>query len=250
MARRVTLIRHAQSAANAGLPSINPSSIALTEHGLLQAQVLATTFGSPPSLIISSPFERSIHTAQPTLERFREVSFEIWPVEEFTYLSPSRFVGTTQAERKTTADAYWEAGDKAAIDGPGAESFGQLLRRAQAMLDRLASIGAEHVLVFSHGQFIRAAAWLIKHGDAAGEPERMRQFRKLDVQDPLLNCACYQLTLLDGGWVVEHQVGQDGSVRFIDEFCSDQSFAPIPATLVTSDARDAMYNFKKLIGKV
>lgn len=128
-------------------------------------------------MIIASPFERAIHTALPSSKRFPDAPVEIWPVEEFTYLSPSRFVGTTQADRKPVADAYWIKGDKEEIDGPGAESFVGLLRRAELALDRLARSEAANILIFSHGQFIRAMAWFIRHGDGADTPDNMRLFR-------------------------------------------------------------------------
>ncbi|MNC35029.1 hypothetical protein D3C75_834940 [compost metagenome] len=76
----------------------------------------------------------------------------MWPVEEFTYLSPNRFVGTTQADRKPYAESYWKNGAAEFTDGPGAESFDHLLERADAMLAKLADHDAQNILVFSHGQ--------------------------------------------------------------------------------------------------
>ena len=109
----------------------------------------------------------------------------MWPVKEFTYLSPNRFAGTTQADRKPHAESYWENGDAAMIDGPGAESFDNLIGRVDAMLSKLADHDTQNILVFSHGQFIRAAAWLIKHGSHARSYERMREFRVHDVRERL-----------------------------------------------------------------
>jgi broad specificity phosphatase PhoE len=143
-------------------------------------------------------------------------------------------------------DAYWNEGDQAAIDGPGAESFIELLKRAKVMLDQLATSTAVNILVFSHGQFIRAVAWFIRHGEDAGTPENMRLFRDLDTKDPLPNCAAYNLELRDGRWGVLHQVGQDGEVKFIDEFCSDQDMAPIPSTVRT---REHWYSLKTIRSK-
>ncbi|UZS69285.1 histidine phosphatase family protein [Pseudomonas syringae] len=242
-AKSVRLIRHAQSAANAGLATTAPDSIPLTELGHTQAQILADQIVSPPDLIISSPFQRAFYTALPLANRYPQVSLEIWAVEEFTYLSPGRLVGTTQADRKPMVDAYWNDGDQAAIDGPGAESFIELLKRAKVMLDRLAACTADNIMVFSHGQFIRAVAWFIRHGEAAGTPENMRLFRELDTKDPLPNCAGYDLELRDGRWEVVHQIAQDGEVKFIDKFCTDQGMAPIPLTVMTrgrSDSLEAM----------
>jgi broad specificity phosphatase PhoE len=239
-AKSVRLIRHGQSAANAGLATTAPDSIPLTELGHSHAQILADHIASAPDLIISSPFERAIHTALPSANRYPRVPLEIWAVEEFTYLSPGRLVGTTQAERKPMVDAYWNDGDQAAIDGPGAESFIEILKRGKMMLDRLAASTADNILVFSHGQFIRAVAWLIHHGEAAGTPENVRLFRELDTKDPLPNCAGYDLELREGRWEVVHQIAQDGEVKFIDEFCTDQGTAPIPLTVMTRERRDLL----------
>ena len=238
--KSVRLIRHAQSAANAGLPTISPDAIPLTELGRSQAQIFANHIASPPDLIISSPFERAINTAQPLANRFPQVSLEIWAVEEFTYLSPSRLVGTTQAARKPMVDAYWNEGDQAAIDGPGAESFIELLKRAKVMLDRLAACTTDNIMIFSHGQFIRAVAWFIHHGEAAGTPENMRLFRELDTKDPLPNSAGYDLELREGRWEVVHQIAQDGEVKFIDKFCTDQGMAPISLTVMTRERSDSL----------
>ncbi|QFG30090.1 histidine phosphatase family protein [Pseudomonas umsongensis] len=216
----VRLIRHAESAANAGLAIAAPDSIPLTENGLHQAREHAESITCTPDLIISSPFERAATTAKPTTERYPSVPFELWPVEEFTYLSPIRFASTTQANRKPHAESYWENGDARFTDGPGAESFDHLLERADAMLTKLADHDAQNILVFSHGQFIRAAAWLIKHGSHAHSYDLMREFRALDMRAPLRNCWSYQLVFNDGRWTVEFQVAPIGHAKFIDEFCT------------------------------
>ncbi len=157
---------------------------------------------STPDLIISSPFERAIATALPTTERFSHAPFEMWPVEEFTYLSPTRFADTTQADRKPHAESYWKNVDAEFTDGSGAESFDLLLERADAMLSKLAGSNAQNILVFSHGQFIRSAAWLIKHGSHARSYEHMREFRAFDVREPFKNCSSYQLVFGDSGWTI------------------------------------------------
>jgi broad specificity phosphatase PhoE len=233
------LIRHAQSAANAGLPATSPDSISLTKLGHSQAQTFADRIASAPGLVVASPFERAIHTALPLSKRFPDAPLEIWPVEEFTYLSPSRFAGTTQRDRKPVADAYWIKGDKEEIDGPGAESFVDLLRRAEMTLGRLAIFEASNILVFCHGQLIRCG---VVHPlrRRCWHAKNMRLFRKLDTKDPLPNCAGYDLELRDGRWKVLHLVGQDGEVKFIDEFCSDQDMAPIPPTVMTREPRDSL----------
>jgi broad specificity phosphatase PhoE len=216
----VRLIRHAESVANAGLATTAPDSIPLTEKGLLQAQALAAAITQAPDLIISSPFERAIATALPTVDRFPNAPFELWPIEEFTYLSPNRFAGTTQAERKPHAESYWKNGDAVMIDGPGAESFDHLLGRVDAMLAKLSNHDAKDILVFSHRQFIRAAAWLIQHGERSGSPDLMREFRAIDVREPFRNCWSYPLVFDDGRWTVECQIDSSSQEKIIDEFCT------------------------------
>jgi len=218
--KRVRLIRHAQSAANAGLATTAPDSIPLTDKGQLQARALADSITCTPDLIISSPFDRAVATALPTARRFPHAPIERWPVEEFTYLSPKRFAGTTQAERKPHAERYWENGNTEIVDGPGAESWNDLLGRADAMLAKLAGHDAQNILAFSHGQFIRATAWLIKHGSQARSHDLMREFRAVDVREPFTNCWSYQLVLNDGRWTVECQIDSSGPEKFIDEFCT------------------------------
>jgi hypothetical protein len=106
------------------------------------------------------------------------------------------------------------------------------------MLDQLARSDAKSVLIFSHGQFIRATAWFIQHGDEAGSPDLMKRFREFDVGEPLLNCAGYEIVLKGGQWTVEFQLSQNGVVKFIDHFCTDQSTGPAPLAPMTREVRD------------
>ncbi|MDI1333157.1 histidine phosphatase family protein [Pseudomonas sp.] len=220
MPKQVRLIRHAESAANVGLATTAPDSIPLTEKGKRQAQELAQSISSVPDLIVSSPFVRAEATALPTAQRYPDAPFELWAVEEFTYLNPDRFSGSTQADRKPHAESYWESGDATMIDGPGAESFDHLLGRADAMLAKLAGHYAQDFLVFSHGQLIRAAAWRIKHGDHASSQDLMREFRVVDVREPMRNCWSYKLVFDGCRWTVECQLDASGQGRFIDGFCT------------------------------
>ncbi|MFJ5286646.1 hypothetical protein ACIP66_22740 [Pseudomonas sp. NPDC088429] len=88
------------------------------------------------------------------------------------------------------------------------------------MLAKLADHDAQNILVFSHRQLIRAAAWLIKHGSHAHSYDLMREFRALDVRAPLINCCSYQLMFADGRWTVECQIDSSALETFIDDFCT------------------------------
>ena len=218
--KHVRLIRHAESAANAGLVTTDPNTIPLTENGHKQAVVLAASLDHAPQLIVYSPFDRARMTAEPIIQRFPYVPTATWPVEEFTYLSPRRFNGSTQAQRKPQADGYWAQGDAAYRDGEDAESFCQLLDRAHALLDRLAAHDAQYIIVVSHGQFIRAVAWLILYGEDAATPARMRAFRQQDVAAPFGNCESYLMEVGPEGWRVLYPISAKGQPQPVDPFCT------------------------------
>jgi broad specificity phosphatase PhoE len=184
LSMQVTFIRHGQSTGNIGIPCDDLSLLELTERGWQQAREIANSWVDAPSLIVTSPYRRTHQTAQPTIERFPNVPVEVWPVQEFIYLKPSCWNGTTIAERKPRIGAYWRAADPEFRDGEGAESFGTLLRRGESALRRLGAMSANsHVLVFSHGQFIQAVRMIVLYPDTT-DRKRMENFRKADGVPP------------------------------------------------------------------
>lgn len=183
----VHFVRHGESAANAGTATSDPALIPLTEKGWTQARAVAESFDQAPSLIVASPFERAMDTAQPTIKRFPSVPVEIWAVEEFTYLSPARCANTTAAERKPWVESYWMSADPEFADGPGTESFAGLIQRARECLRRLHGMCGT-VAVFGHGQFIQAVRWLIAESPERIDDEAMRAFRRYDLGNMITNC--------------------------------------------------------------
>lgn len=137
---RAIFIRHGESTANTGLVSTDVASIALSERGEGQARRVAREWPETPSLIVTSPFQRTRQTAAPTIARFPDALVEVWPIEEFTYLHPARWNGTAAADRRPHVERYWTAADPDWCDGEGAESFAGFLRRVEAALARLAAL--------------------------------------------------------------------------------------------------------------
>ncbi len=173
---RAIFIRHGESTANTGLASADVASIALTQRGEGEASRIAQEWSEVPSLIVTSPFQRTKQTAAPTIARFPGVTVEIWPIEEFTYLQPARWNGTASADRRPHVERYWTAADPAYCDGEGAESFGGFLRRVEATLARLAALPSTSlVYVFGHGQFIQAARTVVT-GPDLDDTAQMRAF--------------------------------------------------------------------------
>ena len=176
---RAIFIRHGQSTGNAGMPCHDLATIELTEKGWNQARQVAADWTETPSLIVTSPFLRTQQTAAPTIERFPDVRVEAWPIEEFTYLQPSRWNGTLSADRAPQLIRYWGEADPAYCDGEGAESFGALLRRAEAALGRLAALPSPGpVYVFSHGQFIQAVRAVVMESELDDRGKMLRFWRK------------------------------------------------------------------------
>jgi broad specificity phosphatase PhoE len=161
--KEVWLIRHGESTANAGGATFSPDTVPLTERGHAQATYFASQVATPPKLIVVSSFLRSQETAAPLRERYPEVPVEEWPIQEFTYLDPSRCHNTTFEQRQPLVAEYWARNDPNYCDGPGAESFANLLARALAAIKRIKAMNEDLVFIFSHGQFLRAVIWLYLH---------------------------------------------------------------------------------------
>jgi broad specificity phosphatase PhoE len=192
--RRVWLIRHGQSESNAGLPTNGPGAAPLTARGREQAARTAAAFTTPPALIVSSPFVRARQTAEATAERFPEVPYEEWPVEEFTYLGRLHGPQTTAQQRRPFAEAYWERADPAHVNGGDGESFNALIARARAFLDRLADRPEEDLIaVFTHGIFMKAVIWSLFTGVTAPDATAMRGFRRFNGACDIPNCAVTEL---------------------------------------------------------
>jgi broad specificity phosphatase PhoE len=171
---RVWFIRHAESEANAGRATPDAAMVGLTWRGRRHAKTIARSFRTKPSLIITSSYERAIQTAEPTLRRFPDVPHKIWPVQEFTYLSTSHQI-STKRERRPLVEAFWGRNDPEYVDGEDAESYAQFLFRVKTVFEYLNNVADEEfIVIFSHGQFIRAVHWTLQHGSL---PTDMRAFQ-------------------------------------------------------------------------
>ena len=199
---RATFVRHGQSTGNAGLPTPDLVAMPLTPLGASQARGVACSWRREPTHIVSSPFLRARQTAAPTCGRFPGVPMAIWPIHEFTYLCPANWANTTRAQRRPSVEAYWARGDPAYLDGEGAESFSQVLRRAEAALARLAVLPDDaEVFLFSHGQFMQAVRLSVGLA-AESDGDKMVQFWPFEQHSPVLNCQKLVLCHAQGLWRV------------------------------------------------
>lgn len=198
---KAIFVRHGQSTGNAGIACNDLALIELTELGWQQARNVAEGWTEQPNLIVTSPYVRTQQTAVPTIQRFPNESVEVWPVQEFTYLEPSRWNGTLSTERMPYVVRYWQEADTAFCDGEGAESFGSLLGRAQGALNRLELLSPESlVYVFSHGQFIQAVRSLVLDAELTAE-EKMQKFWRQGEPPAIGNCQKIKLEWnAEQGW--------------------------------------------------
>jgi len=194
--KNVWLIRHAESIGNAGLVTSRPDTIPLTGKGIEQALYLADSFTQAPALIVTSPYIRTQQSARPTIRRFPTARQEQWEVQEFTYLSPARYRDTTAADRRPFVEAYWSRCDPHHIDGEGAESFADFIRRVQEAIDGLWTCQSEFVAVFGHGLFLRAMIWRMLFGAQPVNATTMLYFRRLLVATAMPNTAITKVDLL------------------------------------------------------
>lgn len=197
---RAVFIRHGQSTGNAGIPCHDLASIELTELGWRQAREVARAWTQVPSLIVTSPYLPTRQTAAATIQRFPDVQVEVWPIEEFTYLQPSRWNGTRSSERMPHLERYWTHADPTYCDGDGAESFGALLRRAEAALARLAALPSPGpAYVFSHGQFIQAVRAVVTEC-ALDDRGKMQRFWRKGEPPVIGNTELVQFAWSDARW--------------------------------------------------
>ncbi len=201
----ILLIRHGKSQSNIGFRTTYPEEIALAGLGMEQAEQIAHYLEafSPPDLIVTSSFKRTIQTAEPTKARFPDVPATIWPVREFTFLSEYEFLEPSSVEdRSGLKGMYWEICDPTLNDGPNAESFEQFIKRVQEVIQHIKNISKEYsyetIAVFSHEQFIRAVLWLLQSDSIKLDAETMRDFRN-----------ALKLVSLPNGAIVRVKMGND-----------------------------------------
>jgi broad specificity phosphatase PhoE len=190
------LVRHGESASNAGMPTVGNAEIPLTELGFAQSRAVADRIDRAPSLLVTSPFLRSRETAQVIAAHWPETPTEIWPIQEFAYLSAARCHETTVHTRQPFVRAYWERADPFYLDGEDAESFAQFMDRLRAFHTRLLDLDEDFVIAVGHGQFFRAYLFGM-HDDFPATSERMRAYRTFETGNPMANGEAVALTRED-----------------------------------------------------
>lgn len=176
--KKIWLVRHGESVANAGEATQDHKNIPLSPLGIKQAQALALQIPKCPDLIATSPYLRAQQTAMQTIGRFPEAATGIWDcIHEFVYLAPATCIGTTSVQRRPRVIAYWRKSDPEYMDGEGAESYKDLIGRIDLTMDILQRRRERFIVLFTHGQFIRNFL-LVYQNPGRPAAEYMAAFRR------------------------------------------------------------------------
>lgn len=125
-------------------------------------------------------------------------------IQEWNLLEPSKYGGTTHDDRAAAVKETIERWDPEYRDGPGAESFYELLDRAKAFWRRCADIPKdEATLIVSHGWFMKALLWWFTRIDPIDKIPKvifsdtwtMRSFWSFAQAFEINNCQHFLLTL-------------------------------------------------------
>ncbi len=161
---KITFVRHAESEANAGLRTSDPSLINITKKGAEESKRFADSIHDEPDLVIVSPYIRTWQTAAPLLTRYPSVAVETWPMYEFTFLSPQLCENTTAQDRLPLVKEYWNRCDPDFVHGLGAESFNHFTQRINGSLQKILQLEIDSIMVFTHGQVMKLLKLRIDEG--------------------------------------------------------------------------------------
>lgn len=194
MHKKITLIRHAQSAANAGLATSDHATIPLTDLGYLQAANLPNKINIPPDLIIVSPFLRARETAKPLINAFENVPVEeLFLIHEMNNLAPQNCENMTGVERKPFVENYWNLCDPNYIDGEGAESFVTFIRRVENFVKILEAKKERNIIIVGHGRFFQAVLFCMTNNNFVASKEMMSNFILYFTENFISNTECIEL---------------------------------------------------------
>ena len=185
------LIRHAQSAANAGGTSLPDREISLSAKGAQQAAELACRLPANRRVFVSN-MRRTHETAAPYCAR-HDIRPESLPcLNEFSYLPFAAVQGLDAAARKPLAEAYWQRADPHFRAGGGADTFAEFDGRVSDFLHRVWPALPHGSLLFGHGIWIALLAWRLS-GNRAETGADMAAFRAFQSSLHVANASVWRL---------------------------------------------------------
>ena len=187
------LIRHAQSAANAGGTSLPDREIPLSAAGAQQAAKLMCRLPANRRVFVSE-MRRTHETAAPYYARYG-IRPEILPcLNEFSYLPFAAVQGLDASARKPLAEGYWQRTDPHFRAGSGADTFAEFDGRISDFMHRAWPELPHGSLLFGHGIWIALLAWRLS-GNCVESGADMAAFRAFQSS---LHVATASVWRLDG----------------------------------------------------
>ncbi|GAA8963854.1 hypothetical protein HpSP79_02110 [Helicobacter pylori] len=185
------LIRHAQSAANAGGTSLPDREIPLSTAGTQQAAELVCRLPVNRRVFVSE-MRRTHETAAPYCAR-HGIRPEILPcLNEFSYLPFTAVQGLDASARKPLAEAYWQRTDPHFRAGSGADTFAEFDGRVSDFLLNVWPILPHGSLLFGHGIWMALLAWRLS-GNRAESGADMAAFRAFQSSLHVTNASVWRL---------------------------------------------------------
>lgn len=159
----IALLRHGQTDWNIDFRLQGTSDIPLNETGLAQARAAAEAISSQWDVIVSSPLDRAVKTAQIVAERHALGELQIEPLLlERSFGEAEGMLYTEWREKFSDSKV------------PGGESIEELEARCHRLLAHLvAKYRGKRVLTVSHGALIRKLLNIASNGQLPREGERL-----------------------------------------------------------------------------
>ncbi len=168
---KVYFVRHGQTEFNAN-DQYQPLDSSLSEKGIEQAQFVAKRLADIQiDIILSSHLKRAVQTAAIINEKLQKEHIQIQELREAK--RPSIFIGKNKTDNfvidilsKTEQyadDPSWHYSDE--------ENFSDVKSRAIEALRLIADRNESHVLVVTHGEFLRFILGILLIGEGLTFPE-------------------------------------------------------------------------------
>lgn len=196
--KKIYLVRHGKSTANAGGEILPNADIELTTLGHQQAKEVAQwvvqTLGDDIRSVGVSSYIRTLQTAQPLLDQLDITPTVIEGLQEFDLIGFSGLKGLTFEQRMAITNAYWKEADPAIPNAEDAESFQQFYQRIPKVLAQFATFESGNHVVFTHGYWISMLIWYLL-GLPADQAQGVVKFRQFELCIRAQNGEVFCLTL-------------------------------------------------------
>ncbi len=187
LVKEVWFVRHGESTGNVGMITGNVKDIELTDNGRLQAVEASSKIITQPDLIVATPYIRTQQTAEPTRTKFATTPFEIWDLQEFTFLDSNLCMNTTREQRVPYSNEYWAKNDPDFIHGFGTESFSNMTGRIKSVFNKIIERDENFTVIFTHGFILRTMITMLDN-PTANLKELMEMVKPHTTAPKIANC--------------------------------------------------------------